>query len=201
VDVSLAQALWRVKTQAETLVSPSRSGALSSWETAVTNSAGGVGLDVMAWQAGIWQLQSVTRPCLMEVLAEPSASHPGLWIMVRAVADGVLIYQEPDGLITVPLQRLRQIWSGKLYLTLEESKYRGAILKPGMTGEPVRALQQTLKDLGYFIGAPSGQFDAPTEQAVKRFQRDNQLVVDGYVGRRTLMMLLHVGTDILASTT
>jgi len=201
VDVSLAQALWRVKTQAEALVSPSRFGASTSWEAVIPNVAVGLGFDVMVWQAGIWQLQSVTRPCLMEVLPEPSATRPGLWVVVRAVADGVLIYQEPDGLITVPLPRLRQIWSGKLYLTLEESKYRGAMLKPGMAGEPVRTLQQTLKDLGYFISAPSGQFDAPTEQAVKRFQRDNQLVVDGRVGRRTLMMLLHVGTDILASTT
>jgi len=155
----------------------------------------------MAWPAGIWQLQAVTRSCLIEVLPEPAASRPGLWVMVRTVADGVLIYQEPDGLITVPLQRLRQVWSGKLYITLEDSRYRGALLKPGMAGEPVRTLQQTLKDLGYFIGVPSGQFDALTEQAVKRFQHDNQLVVDGRVGRRTLMMLLHVGADILASTT
>ena len=200
-DVSLAQALWRVRAQAQALVSQPQFGALSSWETVVTNAAGGLGLDVLAWQAGIWQLQSLTRPCLIEVLPEPSASHPELWVMARAVAEGVLIYQEPDGLITVPLQRLRQIWSGKLYLTLEESKYRGVLLKPGMTGEPVRTLQQTLKDLGYFIGVPSEQFDAPTEQAVKRFQRDNQLAVDGRVGRRTLMMLLHLGADILASTT
>ena len=191
----------RVRRKAEALVSQSQIRVLNSWEPVVTTVAGGLGLDIMAWQTSIWQVQSVMRPCLIEILPESSASRPEIWVMVRAVADGVLVYQEPDGLSTVPLQRLRQIWSGKLYLTLEESKYRGAILKPGMTGEPVRTLQQTLKDLGYFIGAPSGQFDAPTEQAVKRFQRDNQLVVDGYVGRRTLMMLLHVGTDILASTT
>ena len=162
VDVSLAQALWRVKAQAEALVSQSQFGVWSGWEPVVTPIAGGLGLDVMAWQAGIWQVQSVTRPCLIEVLPEPSASRPGLWVLARAIAEGVLIYQEPDGLITVPLQRLRQLWSGKLYLTLEESKYRGALLKPGMTGEPVHTLQQTLKDLGYFIGVPSGQFDAPT---------------------------------------
>jgi hypothetical protein len=190
-----------VKAQAEALASQSQFGALSSWEPVVTPIAGGLGLDVMAWQTSIWQVQSVTRPCLIEVLPEPAASRPGLWVMAAAVAEGVLIYQEPDGLITVPLQQLRHMWSGKLYLTLEESRYRGALLKLGMAGEPVRTLQQTLKDLGYFIGAPSGQFDVPTEQAVKRFQRDNQLVVDGRDGRRTLMLLLHVGADILASAT
>ena len=123
-----------------------------------------------------------------------------LWVLARGSAEGVLLYQEPDGLITVPLQRLRQMWSGRLYLTLEENKYRGPSLKPGMTSERVRTLQQTFKDLGYFIGVPSGQFDAQTQQAVKRFQRENQLVADGHVGRLTLMMLLYMGADILAST-
>jgi N-acetylmuramoyl-L-alanine amidase len=174
---------------------------LTSWETVVTNAAGSLGLDVITWQAGIWQLPSVTRSCLIEVLPEPPAARPGLWVMVRAVAEGVLIYQEPDGLITVPLQRLRQVWSGKFYLTLEKDKYRSFWLGPGMIGERVRVLQQTLKDLGYFRGLPSGQFDAQTQQAVKRFQRVNQLASNGRVGRHTLMMLLHIGMDIPASTT
>jgi len=200
-DISLAQTLWRVKAQAEELVAPSQLGALTSWEPVVTRAAGGLGLDVMPWQASIWQLQSVTRPCFIEVLPEPSASRPTLWVMARGVAEGVVVYQEPEGLLTVPLQRLRQMWSGRLYLTLEESKYRGPSLKPGMLGERVRTLQQTLKDLGYFPGWPSGQFDTPTQQAVKRFQRDNQLAVDGLVGRRTLLLLLHLGADIPASTT
>jgi general secretion pathway protein A len=200
VDVSLAQTLWRVKAQAEERVSQARLGALSSWETALTHIAGGLGLDVMSWQASIWQLQSLTRPCFMEVFPESATSRPGLWVMARGSAEGVLLYQEPDGLITVPLQRLRQMWSGRLYLTFEDKKYRGTSLKPGMAGEQVRTLQQTLKDLGYFIGVPSGQFDTQTQQAVKRFQRENQLVADGHVGRLTLMMLLHIGADILTST-
>jgi hypothetical protein len=36
---------------------------------------------------------------------------------------------------------------------------------------------------------------------VKGFQRDNQLVVDGYVGRQTLMVLWHFGGHILEETT
>jgi len=155
----------------------------------------------MTWQASIWQLQSVTRPCFIEVLPEPPASRPELWVLARGVTEGVVIYQEPEGLLTVPLQRLRQVWSGKLYLTLEESKYRGFWLAPGMVGAQVRIVQQTLKDLGFFTGSPSGQFDAQTQQAVQRFQRANQLTSDGRVGRRTLLLLLHVGADALASTT
>ena len=67
-----------------------------------------------------------------------------------------------------------------------------------MVGERVRSLQQTLKELGYFTSVPSGQFDAQTQQAVKRFQHANQLGSNGRIGRRTLMVLLHLGADALA---
>jgi general secretion pathway protein A len=201
IDMGLVQTLWRTKIQAEGLGVPARLGALTQWETPVTNTAKGLGLDVMTWQTGIWQLPSVTRPCFIEVLPEPSAARPELWVLARGVSQGVLIYQEPEGLLTVPLQRLKQVWSGKLYLTLEESKYRGFWLTPGMVGERVRLLQQTLKEFGYFTGESSGEFDAQTQQAVKRFQRANQLADDGRVGRRTLMILMHVGADALVSAT
>jgi general secretion pathway protein A len=198
IDVGLTQTLWRAKIQTEEQGTRSHLAGLTSWETILTNTAKGLGLEVMAWQTNIWQLQSVTRPCFIEVLPEPSASRPELWVLARSVNEGVLIYQEPEGLLNVPLQRLRQAWSGKVYLTLEESKYRSFWLAPGMVGERVRILQQTLKEFGYFTSAPSGQFDTPTQQAVKRFQRANQLGDDGLVGRRTLMLLLHIGADALA---
>jgi general secretion pathway protein A len=198
IDVGLAQTLWRVKIQAEAQGGRYYPGGLTSWETMVTNTAKGLGLEVMTWQTSIWQLQSVTRPCFIEVLPEPAVPRPELWVLVRGVSEGVLIYHEPEGLLTVPLQQLRHVWSGKVYLTLEESKYRGFWLAPGMVGERVRILQQTLKESGYFTSVPSGQFDAQTQQAVKRFQRANQLGDDGLVGRRTLMILLHVGADALA---
>ena len=201
IDMSLVQTLWRTKVQAEEQAAPARLGTLTPWETLVTNTAKGLGLDVMTWQTSIWQLPGVTRPCFIEVFPEPLATRPEIWVLVRSVSQGVLIYQAPEGLLTVSLQRLKQVWSGKLYLTLEESKYRGFWLTPGMVGERVRLLQQTLQEFGYFTGVPSGEFDAQTQQAVKRFQRANQLADDGRVGRRTLMLLMHVGADALVSAT
>ena len=113
IDAGLSQTLWRAKIQAEEQGTRSYLGGLTSWETILTNTAKGLGLDVMAWQTSIWQLQSLTRPCFIEVFPEPSAARPELWVLARGVAEGVLIYQEPEGLLTMPLQRLRQIWSGK----------------------------------------------------------------------------------------
>ena len=56
------------------------------------------------------------------------------------------------------------------------------LLKKGSTGEVVKQLQQALKDLGYDVGAVDGQFGTKTEQAVKAFQQDRGLTVDGIVG-------------------
>src|SRR5215213_3945805 len=55
-------------------------------------------------------------------------------------------------------------------------------LKKGASGEVVRQLQQALKDLGFDPGAVDGQFGSRTEAAVKAFQGDHDIAVDGIVG-------------------
>ena len=48
---------------------------------------------------------------------------------------------------------------------------------------------EKLKELGYYNGAIDGIFGSQTIQAVKNFQRDYGLTVDGIVGRNTLAKL------------
>jgi peptidoglycan hydrolase-like protein with peptidoglycan-binding domain len=49
----------------------------------------------------------------------------------------------------------------------------------------VLALQQRLKELGYWLGAPDGSFGSLTQQAVWAFQKSAGLERDGVVGPRT----------------
>jgi peptidoglycan hydrolase-like protein with peptidoglycan-binding domain len=53
----------------------------------------------------------------------------------------------------------------------------------------VREVQRKLNRLGYRAGAIDGLFGPVTDEAVRRFQRDNALAVDGIVGPRTLREL------------
>lgn len=201
VDVSFARTLWRFKTQAEEALARPLRVSISPWET-VLNELGNVAdFVVIPLQANPWHLQNVSRPCFLEVRYDATTARSTLWILVKILGDKAFLYQEPEGVVQVPLLQVQQRWSGMLYLTMEGTKYRGFALRPGMNGERVRVLQETLRDKGYFAGIPSGQFDAQTQQAVKRFQRDNQLLADGYVGRQTLLMLLHFGGETLAHTT
>lgn len=52
-----------------------------------------------------------------------------------------------------------------------------------------KQVQQKLKDLGYYNGAIDGIFGSQTILAVKNFQRDYGLIVDGIVGKNTLNKL------------
>lgn len=58
------------------------------------------------------------------------------------------------------------------------------VLKIGSKGEFVVSLQKDLTSLGYPLKA-DGDFGPKTDKAVKQFQSDNKLTVDGIVGRNT----------------
>jgi hypothetical protein len=58
-------------------------------------------------------------------------------------------------------------------------------LKKGSEGEEVSKLQSQLKEKGYFSDEVTGYFGSITEDAVKRFQTENELTVDGIVGTET----------------
>ena len=74
-----------------------------------------------------------------------------------------------------------------------------ANLKQGMSGNEVRDLQQKLIDAGYGDllgnGQDDGIFGAKTAQAVKAYQKDNGLVVDGIAGKNTLGALNSAGSN------
>jgi len=59
------------------------------------------------------------------------------------------------------------------------------ILKKGSQGSAVISLQQKLTSLGYAIKDEKGIFGTYTDNAVRKFQRDHHLSVDGVVGPAT----------------
>lgn len=66
-----------------------------------------------------------------------------------------------------------------------------AAIKKGMTGDSVKMVQEQLVEAGYNI-AIDGSFGPKTLAAVKQFQRDQGITVDGYVGNQTLAYLKNV---------
>ncbi|HEY9857588.1 MAG TPA: peptidoglycan-binding protein [Stenomitos sp.] len=61
----------------------------------------------------------------------------------------------------------------------------GPILKQGAKGDPVRRLQERLKELGFDPGSVDGDLGPKTVAAIKRFQEQKGLTADGVVGPKT----------------
>ncbi|MBC7338638.1 MAG: peptidoglycan-binding protein [Firmicutes bacterium] len=61
--------------------------------------------------------------------------------------------------------------------------------QPPLAGPDVQEVQEILKELGYLTEL-TGRYDEATEEAVRRFQRDHGLDVDGIVGPATWLVLL-----------
>jgi peptidoglycan hydrolase-like protein with peptidoglycan-binding domain len=56
------------------------------------------------------------------------------------------------------------------------------LLKRGSSGTAVRQLQEALKEAGHDPGPIDGEFGPSTEAAVRAFQQDKGIAVDGIVG-------------------
>ena len=73
----------------------------------------------------------------------------------------------------------------------EEKKDDGQLdtsvtLRYGNRSENVRKLQEALETLGYFKGNVTGYYGLNTTSAVKDYQDDHDLTVDGIAGKATL---------------
>jgi len=59
----------------------------------------------------------------------------------------------------------------------------------GSKGPEVTELQKKLTQLGYTVGTVDGKFGSTTETAIRRFQKDHGLRVDGLAGTQTIKEL------------
>ncbi len=66
---------------------------------------------------------------------------------------------------------------------------QGVSYRRGSSGDTVKQIQQKLSKLGYYTGSIDGIYGSKTEAAVKAYQRDYGLTVDGIAGTNTLASL------------
>ena len=67
-----------------------------------------------------------------------------------------------------------------------ETETQDVLSKRGSRGSEVRQIQTKLKNWGYYTGTVDGIYGKQTEDAVRKFQRYNNLTVDGIAGPNTL---------------
>ncbi len=104
--------------------------------------------------------------------------------------------------VTDPLQGLVSITPQVIITTATATPDTSTgTLKVGSTGDDVRKMQNRLKELGYLKGSADGDFGTATETAVKAFQAQNGLAVDGKAGTATLNKLYSATAKKAPTTT
>lgn len=85
---------------------------------------------------------------------------------------------------------LSKLYSSSAKGTSTSAGTVGTVLQNGLkNSEAVRSMQRRLKELGYYFGEIDGDFGDGTELAVRSFQSNNGLTVDGKAGESTLNLL------------
>lgn len=84
-------------------------------------------------------------------------------------------------------QTLRALYGSST--TTAPKQTSSALLRNGSRGQAVKDLQSQLKNLNYYKSTIDGIYGSLTESAVRAFQRDNGLAVDGIAGPQTFAAL------------
>ena len=102
------------------------------------------------------------------------------------IAEKILLYNKAAGKVLSGLTKRRKA-EQELFLKTDSTAASGilATVKYGSKGENVTYLQKQLTILGYSTGAVDGIFGVKTLEAVRAFQADNGLAIDGIVGSKT----------------
>ncbi|NLI21171.1 MAG: hypothetical protein GX418_06455 [Clostridiales bacterium] len=109
----------------------------------------------------------------------------------QGTAQAVKLFQAQQGLTADGLagtDTLTALYGGaaQTYIPTPSPSPTPSMLSKGDQGDAVRSLQQRLKDLGYYAGSVDGDYGGGTQEAVRLFQSQNDLEVDGVCGSATM---------------
>lgn len=121
----------------------------------------------------------------LDLLAVPETAREEA-VFDQVVEQAVRAFQQQRGLT------MDGVVGPTTFRALRDATYRlgnrplAYLVSQPMTGDDVFALQERLLELGYDAGRPDGMFGPQTESALRSFQRDYGMVVDGICGPATV---------------
>ncbi len=138
-------------------------------------------------EASLDLVATIDRPTLV-VLSGQDGAPRGL-LLTAIDGDSVTLEGVEPQPLRVPRAELVAHWSGRALVPWKDHATLPPLLGPGTTGPSVRWLQQALATLGFFDGEANGEFGTLTKEAVRAFQAEESLKVDGWVGPLTMIRL------------
>ena len=146
------------------------------------------GFAVLALEdASLELVAAIDRPALL-VLSALDGAPRGL-LLTQIDGDVVTLEGVEPAPLRVSREELAVHWTGRVLVPWQDHATLPPLLGPGTSGASVSWLQSGLAQLGFFAGPAGGEYDAATQQAVRAFQTEEALPVDGWVGPLTLIRL------------
>ena len=133
-------------------------------------------------------LRSVNLPCILEMFI-PQEFKPRYTALASLDEENATILYDGAQTFELPSDLLDEFWLRRAFVFWKDFEHLDELLKPGDTSEQVRWLKASLQMLGYYNGQLTEEFDSVTEEAVRNFQREKHLLLDGIVGPKTKLVL------------
>ncbi|MBT8130685.1 MAG: peptidoglycan-binding protein, partial [Gammaproteobacteria bacterium] len=91
--------------------------------------------------------------------------------------------------VEIPAEQLRELWLGEYLLMWRPEPLADSLMVPGMRSDGVRWLREQLQRLQGGASSQSSFYDQVLADRVRRYQRQQNLAVDGKAGIHTLISL------------
>jgi len=153
--------------------------------------------------SSLGQLRRIDRPVMLSLTDSNGTKHQ--------VVMNSLDYDHADLIAGAHKQRVRVVdlmhhWFGEHLLLWKPSMVETERLRPGMQGEGVKWLRQSLASLrgAALANSESQLYDSELETWVREYQRDRELEIDGIVGAQTQIAIRTdlglAGTPVLSKS-
>jgi general secretion pathway protein A len=150
--------------------------------------AGRQGLECL-FQKGSWaQLRALNRPAILTLTDDVGRTHQ---VVLTGLSDEQATLDLGGEARDVSITALSRYWFGDFLLLWRPPLAVVKSLAPGMRGDDVRWLRESLRAAQGLPAVPAGSdlYDEELMRLVQEFQRQNRLTVDGVAGVQTQIAL------------
>jgi general secretion pathway protein A len=152
------------------------------------------------YRRGTWNnLRGFDLPAIVTLTDASGGAHQ---LVMTHIDDASVTLRAGSDSARFPLSEVEPLWYGEFLILWKPDAHASHPLAPGMSGSGVMWLRSQLASLQLIHDSGSPQYDMELATAVKRFQAEQHMQVDGIAGEETLVRLSTAlaapGTPLLA---
>jgi general secretion pathway protein A len=172
--------LWNVNPLPESISGNAAEG--------MERAARGRGLQLYRFSGNLGALLRMDYPAALELVL-PGVEGKRFLPIVGMSGEQVRVEPPLAGWRALPSRTLEKYWSGHGFLLWKDPLNLQAKVSMGSKGEPVKRLQDLLREAGVYQQPLTGIYGSETLSAVKEFQASKGMEKHGLVDPQTLMLL------------